>query len=91
MPSPLTSPSALFFWTLAVFSPTGWDLAVFLSLWLSNTIHMPFSVGYHLFTPISPEVRHSSRCPSLFQALIRLTGHCMSAGYDNKASVEDTT
>lgn len=43
-------------YVLAVVKPTrGDDLVPFVALWFSAMIHLPFSVGYHLFMPISPD------------------------------------
>ncbi|GLC33524.1 hypothetical protein PLESTB_000084300 [Pleodorina starrii] len=43
-------------WSLARLHPRGLDITPFLALWLCPTVHLPFTVGYHQFLCISPEV-----------------------------------
>ncbi|GFR49043.1 hypothetical protein Agub_g11067 [Astrephomene gubernaculifera] len=43
-------------WSWQQLRPSGMDLVAFLALWLCPTLHLPFTVGYHQFLCISPEV-----------------------------------
>lgn len=48
--------SAALAWTLWHLAPSGGPLSAFLALWLSPLLHLPASVGYHLFLCLSPKV-----------------------------------
>ncbi|KXZ54596.1 hypothetical protein GPECTOR_4g661 [Gonium pectorale] len=48
--------TGLLVWTLLHLRPQGGDLMAFLALWLCPTVHLPFTVGYHQFLCIGPEV-----------------------------------
>jgi adiponectin receptor len=52
---------AFMIYCLVVLSPKGCDITPFVAMFLSVFIHMPFSVGYHLFLPISPIVYNQWR------------------------------
>lgn len=41
-------------YVLAYIQPVGVNILPFIIFWFSALVHLPFSVGYHLFMPISP-------------------------------------
>eukprot|EP00798_Chlamydomonas_sp_ICE-L_P025775 gene25775-11441_t len=45
--------TALFTYAMAKFDLENGEIAAFLAIWLSAIIHNPFSICYHMFTPIS--------------------------------------
>ncbi|KAG2490726.1 hypothetical protein HYH03_010882 [Edaphochlamys debaryana] len=48
--------TALLRWTLLTLKPTGLALVAFVCLWLTPTLHLPFTVGYHQFLCMSPYI-----------------------------------
>lgn len=47
---------AFMIFALNTFNPSGWDKVPFIALFLSAFVHLPFSIGYHIFMPVSPEI-----------------------------------
>ena len=56
----------LFIYSIIVLPFTWLTFTAFLAVYLTSLIHLPFSVAYHLFLPISPETYNTLRKYDIF-------------------------